>query len=339
MKIEMGESLAASWLKHHKKCQLVQTNWKPSPCWQTFANHDIDSLFSDIASHFKHTSGYDIFKSNSGSAQLLRQAEIDVVGYDFIQSHFYGVEIAFHAGGLQYNGDPISHVIKKLARAAMCFWTFFEGASFDLIFATPKAPKATEKGILHGLSDLNSIFGQFGLMCSMDFIANDRFKDEILNTTLAASCGVEDSGELFLRGYRLLQVCKDEVRPPSDAPTVAPQAKTHGTSPHPEKANDDPYQGLKVGEIANQIFRSTLESGIVPDAEILSMEDRDYSKKHFGLQYPVLIQFLAPEMRRRYYTTPCRIKGRTYHICSQWFETPTNNDRPLLLQWLAKYGA
>ena len=28
MKIEMGESLFYSWLRHVKDCQIVQTNWK-----------------------------------------------------------------------------------------------------------------------------------------------------------------------------------------------------------------------------------------------------------------------------------------------------------------------
>lgn len=30
MKIEMGESLFYSWLRHVKECQIVQTNWKVS---------------------------------------------------------------------------------------------------------------------------------------------------------------------------------------------------------------------------------------------------------------------------------------------------------------------
>ena len=34
MKIEMGESLIYSWLRHEKLCQLVQTNWKVSPFWE-----------------------------------------------------------------------------------------------------------------------------------------------------------------------------------------------------------------------------------------------------------------------------------------------------------------
>lgn len=30
MKIEIGESLILSWLKHVNNCQIVQLNWKPS---------------------------------------------------------------------------------------------------------------------------------------------------------------------------------------------------------------------------------------------------------------------------------------------------------------------
>lgn len=36
MKIEMGESLCASWLRHVKGCQIVQTNWSNSPTWESW---------------------------------------------------------------------------------------------------------------------------------------------------------------------------------------------------------------------------------------------------------------------------------------------------------------
>lgn len=38
MKLEMAESLVASWLKHVKHCQIVQTNWKASPDWTESVN-------------------------------------------------------------------------------------------------------------------------------------------------------------------------------------------------------------------------------------------------------------------------------------------------------------
>ena len=34
MKIEVGESLACSYLRHVKRCWIVQANWKASDDWE-----------------------------------------------------------------------------------------------------------------------------------------------------------------------------------------------------------------------------------------------------------------------------------------------------------------
>ena len=52
MKIEMGESLAASWLKHVCGCTVVQTNWKPSPRWQEHNYDEIERLVQDARTYF-----------------------------------------------------------------------------------------------------------------------------------------------------------------------------------------------------------------------------------------------------------------------------------------------
>ena len=44
MKIEMGESLFYSWLRHVKECQLVQTNWKVSPKWTLRHEEELERL-------------------------------------------------------------------------------------------------------------------------------------------------------------------------------------------------------------------------------------------------------------------------------------------------------
>ena len=48
MKIEMGESLTYSWLRHEKLCQLVQTNWKVSPFWELENRQEIEDLSSYV---------------------------------------------------------------------------------------------------------------------------------------------------------------------------------------------------------------------------------------------------------------------------------------------------
>jgi hypothetical protein len=41
MKIEIGESLFLSWLRHVKGCQLVQTNWKSVSEWDRMHDEEI----------------------------------------------------------------------------------------------------------------------------------------------------------------------------------------------------------------------------------------------------------------------------------------------------------
>ena len=59
MKIEMGESLVLSWLRHIEKCQLVQLNWKVSNCWEGYNSEEAKTLYENIKIHFP------VFKNNS----------------------------------------------------------------------------------------------------------------------------------------------------------------------------------------------------------------------------------------------------------------------------------
>ena len=79
MKIEMGESLLYSWLRHVKNCQVVQTNWKPSPNWKMQNAEEQRELMKISDEYFQQHGEYDIFKKNEID-QLLSQAEVDVLG-------------------------------------------------------------------------------------------------------------------------------------------------------------------------------------------------------------------------------------------------------------------
>ena len=74
MKIEMGESLIYSWLRHEKLCQLVQTNWKVSPFWELENRQEIEDLFVICRNYFLEKHSFDISKGCS-LEQFLKQAE------------------------------------------------------------------------------------------------------------------------------------------------------------------------------------------------------------------------------------------------------------------------
>lgn len=73
MKIEMGESLFYSWLKHVKECQVVQTNWKTSAEWDLQNEEHIIKLFEETDKYFWDKYQYKIFKQNTSLSQVLQQ--------------------------------------------------------------------------------------------------------------------------------------------------------------------------------------------------------------------------------------------------------------------------
>ncbi|HCQ5448074.1 TPA: hypothetical protein OLX47_003726, partial [Clostridioides difficile] len=79
MKIEMGESLLYSWLRHVKECQIVQTNWKVSSKWDLKNADKILEIMEKTKQYFEQKYGYPIYKNNS-LEQLIMQAEVDVLG-------------------------------------------------------------------------------------------------------------------------------------------------------------------------------------------------------------------------------------------------------------------
>ena len=53
MKIEIGESLGYSYLRHVKGCWLVQTNWKASDNWNRLLGDDeLELAFQEMREDF-----------------------------------------------------------------------------------------------------------------------------------------------------------------------------------------------------------------------------------------------------------------------------------------------
>jgi hypothetical protein len=101
----------------------------------------------------------------------------------------------------------------------------------------------------------------------------------------------------------------------------------------------DSLSELKIGKIAQTLLRKTLESGKIQDDEIRQMLTKDYSKRIFGIDFPLLVLANEDCDSVRYYSKPLTIQGVSYRLCSQWFEVAANNDRPFLIAWLESRDA
>lgn len=338
MKIEMGESLILSWLKHIKNCQLVQLNWTVSPKW-SFQNKDIIAeLMNKTNDLFSTKYGYDVFKNNS-LEQLISQSEADAVGISFDENgaHIYAVDIAFHESGLNYGSreETVSRVVKKCIRTAMCILGCYNIPYGDIVFASPKITPAVYNDLMATVDDINGVLQNMGIEYDVHILANESFNNEILLPVTQVANNVSDTSELFMRGLQLFNLF-DKRQVKSISIPKEPKIRQEKIA---QSADDiiSGYENLKVAEIARTALPPILESGRIPAEIIALMQNKEYSKENFDLQYPLLAK------KSQYNTRPVRymakpilnIFGEEYYLCSEWFEKPgANNDRPYLFRWI-----
>ena len=323
MKIEMGESLFYSWLRHVKECQVVQTNWKPSPTWTLYNEEWLGRFMEMSKERFAQKFGIDVFKSSKLS-QLLTQAEIDAIGIAVVDDavNIYAVDVAYHEDGLNY-GDrnkTVTKVTQKCLRAVMCLHGYFDAVGGEIIFASPKIHNAVISDMIPCVEEVNKLLKEVDSRFTVRVLANEDFEKLVLEPILYTSEGISDTSELFLRSFQLLQMF---------------EKKQAGKSVSKENVPTTTLSELKIGKIAQTLLRDTLERGISDD-ELRLMQDAEYSKRTFGIDFPLLVAVGEYPNPIRYYSKPLKINGIEYKLCSQWFETPANNDRPLLMEWIER---
>lgn len=328
MKIEMGESLMYSWLRHVKECKIVQTNWKTSPQWEMFHKDELEHLMAQYDRHFSDKHNLSMFKKNS-LKQLIGQAEADVIGMAFSEGRqcIYAIDVAYHESGLNYGSkdETITRVIKKCIRTVLCLYGYFDIKEGEVIFASPKINPVIMNTLVPLIGELDALTKELGLGFKMRLLANDDFNTAVLQPILLVSSdGVSDTSELFLRSVQMYRMFSGK-----------PKQKT--LSEETVSEANGAYSEMKIGKIVNTIFRSLLASGQIDDDIIKSLQTPEYSRNVLHLQYPALVSGKMEFDRLRYYSAPVLINGQEYFICSQWFESDNNNDRPYLLAWLSDY--
>ena len=202
MKIDMLESLGYSFLRHVQGCWIVQTNWKASlkglaeRAWEP-----LEARFAKMRDEF----GDDVFTGTKSVRQLLKQAEIDVVGMTAGPTvRVHALEAAFHEGGLLYVRNSadvtVPTVRKKMLRTYLVLEAFARFADHrNIWFVAPKVGPKPAKELEDMFRKLRGAYPKV----SWHLRIEQSFRDEILRPTLEAAKGVSDTSEPFVRAERL----------------------------------------------------------------------------------------------------------------------------------------
>jgi hypothetical protein len=326
VKIEIGESLIYSWLRHVQGCVVTQLNWKPSPTWSVAKERELMETFEAIRNFASQDISVQIFK-NGDLRQFIRQAEVDVLGIHWNQDsgtpRMIAVDSAFHEYGLQDGNanETAGRVLKKLIRSAFALEAYFDVAEASVIFATPKMAEPVRRAIERHLAAIERRLGeQTGLIAgNLQFriIANEDFANEILAPVLEQVDVVADTGELFMRAQQLLRVCDSNPR----------DRASRVKSDDPARATTE--EGSRIGEHVRATMAKLAASGRLTAGIIGDLLDARYCKAKFNLGLPFLkpVDRAVPLSRQRidsngygrYWKQPLRIGDPEFLMCCQWF--------------------
>lgn len=328
MKIEIGENLAYTYLKHFEGCRIVQTNWKTSGRWALteFEKEPAINLFNEIKKLEDFT---ELFR-NISFEQILKQAEIDLLGINTIESSIFGVEIAFHSSGVNY-GDKdfsVSKIVEKLLRTILVMQCYFKDFNkFNAYFITPKSSEYARTQINQRIEKISRFLNDDTI--SIQFISDHKFYEQIVNPIIADDFKEHDTNELFSRAVKMLKLNYKIVSPNSIGNDVKYEPKTRNDF------NKRTVEGMKIGQFVQSKMKRLEQKSSLSLQEIENLLSPLYSKQVFNLNFPVLKRaeddIKDEKGRNRYYSN--EMFFGEYYLTSQWFEYHWEP----FLSWLNKF--
>ncbi len=319
MKIEIGESLCYSYLRHVKRCWLVQANWKVSEHWSKYkADTELEKMFQTMKQKFDEDET--VFKQTKNAGQFVKQGEIDVIGIEQAGS-IHALDVAFHESGLNYGGGSNNRVLKKLLRTYLILHTYSPPETkFHIYFVSPKVNPSVKKQLNDTFNALRQEYPE----TEWKLIINDDFIDQILQTTLEKADTVADTSELFVRASKLLELAKGSK-------------KNKNTGYHQQRIKKTPVPENQLQPIVKSLME-TLLMKVLDEKEKDNLMDKDYCKEVLNLK--ISHALLRKEKDGR------EVKGRSrywkdlyadeFYVCSEWGKQNHSHNAKSLLKFVCK---
>lgn len=325
MKIEIGESLFYSWLRHVKNCRIVQTNWKSSSTWTIHHQDELEQLYNKALIEFSDClTKEETTKKETALSQFLKQAEIDIIGKSE-DEEFYVVDVAFHKNGCHYKSNEV--IAKKLIRSAFCLYGYFGSKKGNIIFATPKFNPTPLKHTEELIERVKKFLSDNDFSFEVECICNEDFYSKVVFPVTEQCEDNSDTAELFMRAYDLYKLTSKDKNQPIKSQRKARKINSN-------TSENTGTSVLKIGKMVRKYLITVLKEGKITAYELQKLKEDEYSKQIFGINYPLLSKERFINKRPRYYANRVLIDNEEYYICQEWYET----SRQKLKDWLENHG-
>ncbi len=343
MKIEIGESLCYSYLRHVEGCWLVQTNWKSSEHWtKRKTDAELDAMFQEMRRCFDPDGG--VFKKTDSVAQFMRQGEIDVIGIDQ-NSNLHAMDVAFHEAGLNYAGGVANRILKKMLRSYLLLAPYNPpGSDLHIYFVSPIVRKGVQADLESAFAALREQYPNV----NWHLITNENWYDQIVRQTLGKADAVANTAELFIRAVKLLNLSSTSpARQKSDPSRLSlslTDSRESGNLSY-EFSNTHsprtPTTGQSLQDLVRGLMKTLLEESptLLEDADLRNLMDYWYCSRHLSLKIGnhALIrerqQGIKINGHGRYWA---HLYAGRFYVCSQWWKSDSTHNANSLLRFLGE---
>jgi hypothetical protein len=325
MKIEIGEFLILSWLRHVRGCVVTQMNWSASPAWAVAHGPELRATFEAVRRFAADTIGRSSF-GQVDFESFVRHASIDVLGLrvdrDGGGTEAIAVDSAINDTELPHGNaeETIVRLIQRMTRAGFALAAFMELRQATVVFATPWLATAVRQEVQRHLALIElRLAEQHGPgMPHLRFrvIADGDFADEIVQPVMEHVGAVADTG--------------GQVGQPQ--PSRRLERAGNGSAPRgvdrPIKATTK--KGSRIGEHVRRTMTELAASGRLTARIVGDLLDPRYCKARFDLRYPFLqpVHHGVPPSRQgndrhgrgRYWKRPLKLGNQEFLMCNDWYD-------------------
>ena len=329
MKVEIGESLCYSFLRHVKQCWLVQSNWKVSGHWvRRQSDSELECLFESMREKFDRDGS--VFRRTKNVEQFLRQGEIDVVGVGQDGS-VHALDVAFHENGLNYGGGPEKRVMKKLLRAVTILRAYQPAEIVGHIyFVSPKVHPGVQGPLEETFAKLRLEYPEM----HWHLLTNGDFTSQVVRPTLERAESVADTSELFVRAAKLLDLAG--VGNTGDDGRAHVRGTGVTTNARRDAVKGEEAEPGQLQRIVGSLMKTLLEDypRLLDNADLRNMMDEERCRNLLGLQIGNL-PLLCPRENGReisgHYRYWRKVYAGRYYVTNNWWrQHHLHNARSLL---------
>ena len=331
MKIEMGESLCCSFLRHVQQCWVVQANWKVSEHWgKLLGEGELEERFRGMRERVDPDES--VFKGTKDGGQFLKQGEIDAVGLGQDGS-VHAMDVAFHENGLNYLGGADKRVLKKLLRTLCLSWKPTIRRRWNGTY-TLRLPRCT-KGCRGRWKRYSGCWRRSIPRWDWHLLTNEAFNRELLAPTLekggrfrilrSCSCGQRScwswgGPRTEGSGRRRSSNARD-----STASSGRAAIEEAGSEPGGARFINPRTPSGQLQPLVRGLMRTVLEDppDLLGETDLRNMMDGELCRGELGLQlggFPLLRRVEEGRMENGHPRYWSKVYGDEFYVTNNWWQ-------------------